>query len=188
MLFIDVVQVAEKHERVSGRQKHSVEVGFVALLGLIGSFHVAIPFLQETGLDLQVEHVVFFAVIPSRMVLQLAALIVELEAVDGFGGQAFLQNRVVGKELLAVYQDAHGLVHPVKFAILLRHARQLLDEFLQSGSFAQVEGGGVKHHRVAAHHETLGLGLDHGAAQKQVGRLQSNIAQLERVVTFIGTE
>ena len=111
---------------------------------------------------------VFAAVVAARMCLLLVGFVVGLDAVYGLRRQALLQQGVVGKHFFAVHQDAHGLVHPIELAVFFRHARQLLDEFVETGPFAQVEGFGVKHHRVAAHHKPLGPCRHHGCAQEHL--------------------
>ena len=129
---------------------------------------------------------VLLTVVAPRVLLLLACLVVGLDAVHRLGWQTFLQQGVVGKHFLAVHQYAHGLAHPVELAVLLRHAWQLLDEFVETRPLAQVEGGGVEHHRVAPHHKAACLGAGHGGAQQHLRGLEGNVAQVERVSALHG--
>ena len=129
---------------------------------------------------------VFLAVVESGVVFLLAPLVVGFDAVHRLGGQTLLQQRVVGKHFFAVHEDAHGFVHPIEFPVLLRHARQLLDEFVETRPLTQIEGGGVEHHRVAPHDEAACLGGRHSGAQQHLRRFQGDVAEVERVGTLHG--
>ena len=122
----------------------------ISLLGLILSLYVAIPFIEETGLHLNVKHLVFVAVVLTRVTSQLRLAVVELQLVSHLGRQ-LTYNLVTTEQVLTVHHHAYGLVVPVEFAVTALHTWQFLDKLVKACSLFQLECFGIKHNGVARH-------------------------------------
>ena len=138
------------------------------ILGAAGGLQVAEVAGGVFFFQAHVHHVVFLVHVVAQGLAALGGGFVHLELFDGVVRQVVEHDAVVALiEILAVEQEVVELAAVDKdFAIAVEGgAGQLADEVAEHGTFGQVEGIGVVHHGVAAHHHLDLRGLHQGLAQ-----------------------
>ena len=181
-----IVGVTEHHDRVILGETVHQDLSLIVVAGLVACSGVAIPAVEESRLDGQVQHHVLAAVVITGMFLEFRRLVVGLDVLHRLGGQ--LAHQVIAaKEALAVHRQADGLAVPPQFAVSIRfNTRQLLDEFVKACALLKPEGRRVEHDGVTVHGEPLCMArhLDH--LQHLRGHLQLDGADVERVLAAVG--
>ena len=102
--------------------------GIIVLGRLVGSRHVAIEFVEETLLDLQVEHHVLATVVLARALAELRSLVVSLDCFDRFNRQLLVKVGIA-KQALAVHDHADRLAVEVEAVAVHLYSGQLCNEF-----------------------------------------------------------
>ena len=186
LLLVHAVGIDEEHGGVGLRKTAHAEVGIVVLGRLVLGCGVAVPAVEEAGLDGEVQHHVLAAVVLACALAELRRLVVGLDALHGLCRQ-LADDAVAAEEALAVHGDAYGFAVPRHRAVLGHlHAGQLADELVEARSLLQVEGFGVEDDGVAAHGEApcTPLHLEH--LHQRLGRLQLDIAHVQGVFPVFG--
>ena len=128
--------------------------------GPIARSGIAIPAVEESRLDGQVQHHVLATVVFAGVLLEFRCLVVGFDVLHGLGGQ--LAHQVIAaKEALAAHRQADGFTVPPQFAVGIGlDTRQLLDEFIQAGTLLQPEGRRVEYDGITMHGEPFCMACD----------------------------
>ena len=180
-----IVGVAEHHDGVILGQTVHRHLGLIVVAGPIARGGIAIPAVQESWFDGQVQHHVLTAVVIAGVLLEFRCLVEGFDVLHGLGWQ--LAHQVIAaKEALAAHRQADGFTVPPQFTLGIGfHARQLLDEFIQAGTLLQPEGRRVEHDGVAVHRKPFSIAGDLDHLQHLRGHLQLDGADVERVLAAV---
>ena len=160
MSFSDIIGVTEYHNRIILGETVHQHLGFVVLTGPVACGGIAIPAVEKSRLDGQVQHHVLPTIVITGMLLELRSLVIGFDVLHSLGRQ--LAHQVIATEkALAAHRQADGLAVPPEFAVdICFHTRQLPDEFVKTGTFLQPEGRWVEHDGVTVHGETAHMARD----------------------------
>ena len=119
MPFGHVVGVTQYHDRsILGETVH-LHLGLIVVAGPVACSSIAIPAVEESRLDGQVQHHVLAAVVIAGMFFEFRRLVLGLDVLHGLGRQ--LAHQVISaKEALAVHRQADGLAVPPQFSVGIR--------------------------------------------------------------------
>ena len=116
MSFSDIIGVTEYHDRVILGETVHLHLGLIVVAGPVACSGVAIPAVEESRLDGQVQHHVLAAVVIAGMFFEFRRLVIGLDVLHGLGRQ--LAHQVItAKEALAVHRQADGLAVPPEFSV-----------------------------------------------------------------------
>ena len=106
-----VVGIGKDQDGVGHRQAVHHQQAFIVLRALRAGRHVAIPAIQEAGLDGEIEHHILCAVILARTLAERGLLVIGLDVLHGLGRQ-LSHDIIAPKETLATHGDADRLAVP----------------------------------------------------------------------------
>ena len=167
-LVVGVVGIGHEEELHVVHHHTTEDTACVAVLGTCGEVGIDHHTLVHAGLDAEVEHGLFLAVLNTRDAGEVALLVVGLDAVDDVRGQVLHGGLCVARhELLTIDEDLlHLLTVDLDGTVVADLcSRQTAYEFLDDGAFGRAEGVGIIDEGVGLEGYLRGVGRHRGTLQ-----------------------